>query len=343
MSGGIDSLVAAALLKEQGKRIIGVHFLNGYETIENAADAMAHARRTMQPLAEQLDISIHIIDLCAEFKRLVVDYFIHTYRSGKTPNPCLVCNPSIKFDILMNEAKKWGATCLATGHYARIAQRKDGRYRLLRGQDPHKDQSYFLARLTQVHLASALFPLGDLTKTQTRRIAHRKGLEPITIEESQDVCFIRNSNYGDFLAAQPGFPQGEGPIEAIDGRVIGKHRGLHRYTVGQRRGLNCPSTEPYYVVRLDPARNRLVVGRKSDLLTNACRVEHINWIDTPPEGPISVTTRIRYRHKAVPTKVHPLDVTRAEVFFETPETAVTPGQGAVFYRGEEVLGGGWIV
>lgn len=352
ISGGIDSLVAAALLKEQGRRLIGVHFLNGYETgvaPDNGAgkdtavsSALTHARQTMRSLAAQLDISIYIIDLCVEFKRHVVDYFVHTYGQGKTPNPCLVCNPSIKFDILLKKAGQWGADQLATGHYARIERTADGRHRLLRGKDREKDQSYFLARMTQAHLASALFPLGELTKAQTRRIAHSKGLVPVTTQESQDVCFIKDGNYGDFLAGQPGFLPREGPIEQVGGRVIGRHKGLHRYTVGQRRGLNCPSSEPYYVVRLDPARDCLVVGRKNDLLTSSCRVEEINWIGTPPAGPIPVMTRIRYRHKAVPATLHPVDATRAEVCFETPEAAVTPGQGAVFYRGEEVLGGGWI-
>jgi tRNA-specific 2-thiouridylase len=352
LSGGIDSLVTAAILKEQGRRLIGVHFLHGYETgvspgnrpCTHAAKASAieHAQRAMQPLGEQLGIPIYIIDLRAEFQSLVVDYFVRTYQDGQTPNPCLVCNPSIKFDVLLKKAAAWGADRMATGHYARIETAAGGCKQLFSGKDKRKDQSYFLARLTQTQLRAAEFPLAMMTKEQTRRIARLKGLIPITSQESQDVCFIKDDAYGDFLAGQPGFKPKEGVIEALGGQVIGRHKGLHRYTIGQRRGLNCPSSEPYYVVRLDQKSNRLVVGRKKDLLSSGCQVRQINWINAPPSGPIQVLTRVRYRHKAVPSTLVPADADRAQIIFEAPEAAVTPGQGAVFYQGEEVLGGGWI-
>ncbi len=352
LSGGIDSLVSAALLKEQGRRLIGVHFLNGYETgmapgsgpytDASIASALEHAQRTMLPLGEQLGIPIYIIDLRAEFQSLVVNYFISTYQSGKTPNPCIVCNPSIKFDILLKKAASWGANRVATGHYARIETAADGGKRLFSGKDKRKDQSYFLARLNQTQLAVAEFPLGQMNKEQTRRIARQRGLIPVCAQESQDVCFIKDGAYGDFLANQPGFHPLEGPIEDINGQVLGRHKGLHRYTIGQRRGLNCPSSEPFYVVRMDQKRRSLVVGRKNDLFTDTCQVNQINWISGPPDRPIQVMTRVRYRHKAVPSTLIPLDSTRAQICFENPEAAVTPGQGAVFYQAEEVLGGGWI-
>lgn len=349
MSGGIDSLVAAAILKEEGRSLIALHFLNGYEsggTPGNLPGASAtrvdHARRTLQPLADQLDIPLYVIDLRTEFQKHVVDYFVTTYGLGKTPNPCLVCNPSIKFDILVEKARALGADRMATGHYARIDMAGGGRMRLLRGVDQQKEQSYFLSRLTQRQLALALLPLGGMTKEQTRRFARQRGLVPATTEESQDVCFIKTGTYGEFLSQQPQFVPRAGMIEDLQGRVIGRHKGLHGFTIGQRRGINCPAAEPYYVVRLEPQRNCLVVGGKKDLLTPTCRVHQINWIAPPPQRPIPVMTRVRYRHKAVASLLTPLGEECAEILFENPEAAVTPGQGAVFYADDEVLGGGWI-
>ncbi len=352
LSGGIDSLVAAALLKEQGRNVIGLHFLSGYEsgsaTVNlDPTDPMfgaieAHAWRTLGPLAEQLDIPLYIIDMRAEFQRLVVDYFVKTYESGKTPNPCLVCNPMIKFDLLLSKTRDLGASKIATGHYARIVQGDNNRLRLLRGLDERKEQSYFLARLTQQQLANAILPLGAIRKEQTRRIAHQKGLIPATMGESQDICFIRDGNYADFLVQKSGFVPRPGPIEDVNGHVIGRHAGLHRFTIGQRRGINCPAGVPYYVVRIDPDRNCLVVGSQENLLAIRCRVNRINWIAPPPPQPIGIMVRIRYRHLAVAATLTPVDATTADIRFEKPEAAVTPGQGAAFYLGDEVLGGGWI-
>jgi tRNA-uridine 2-sulfurtransferase len=272
----------------------------------------------------------------------VVDYFVNAYGRGKTPNPCLVCNPSIKFDILLEKARSWGANEIASGHYARIKTTLDGRMQLLRGTDERKDQSYFLSRLSQTQLASAVLPLGELTKDQTRRIARRKGLVPVTALESQDICFIKDGRYGDFLVRQPGFTSVPGPIEDMHKRIIGRHKGLHRYTIGQRRGINCPAAEPFYVVRIDHNRNCLCVGARKDLLKWDCRVSHINWIAPPPEQAIAVMTRVRYRHKAVSSMLIPCGTEQAEIRFNVPEPAITPGQGAVFYQGDEVIGGGWI-
>jgi tRNA-uridine 2-sulfurtransferase len=353
LSGGIDSLMTAALLKDRGHQLIGIHFLTGFETVstkDSSAQSTAdvtdaieiQARRLLAPMAAQLDIPLHIIDLRDDFKRLVVDYFVHAYREGRTPNPCLKCNPSIKFGVLYSEAKRLGATHMATGHYARLKPAADGRVRLLRGVDPEKDQSYFLARLRQDQLQTSVFPLGKHTKNQIRQMAQDRGFQPPVRQESQDICFINAGTYGKFLEQQIGITAKPGPIVDLDGNPLGTHNGLHLFTIGQRRGINCPSSEPYYVLRLDTAENRLVVGRKTDLSTETFTVESINWIIPKPESPISIGVRIRYRHQAVPATLTPTGSAEAVIRLDSAQSAVTPGQGAVFYDEDEVLGGGWI-
>ena len=353
LSGGIDSLMTAALLKEQGHRLIGIHFLTGFETIHHNSqvsqatdgdfeDRLVQARAHLGPMIDQLGIPYHIIDLRTEFKEQVVDYFVNTYQGGQTPNPCLKCNPSIKFGILFEKIKAHGATHIATGHYARLKTGEKGHVRLYCGVDPVKDQSYFLSRLRQAQLQCALFPLGGYTKNQTRQMAEERGLKPSATQESQDICFIKNGTYGEFLNQQPEFAAKPGPITDLDGRELGRHHGLHLFTVGQRRGINCPAAEPYYVVRMDSDLNRLVVGRKKDLSISAFHTHDINWIVSSPRNPVQVMVRVRYRHQPVPATLNPLDAKTAQVIFDTPQPAVTPGQGAVFYQGDEVLGGGWI-
>lgn len=353
LSGGIDSLITAALLKLQGHQLIGLHFITGYESsIQNLSPPIAtdidfkeiekQAQRKLIPMVDQLDIPLHIVDLRKDFKKLVVDYFTHTYHIGKTPNPCLQCNPSIKYGLLLHKARQFGATRIATGHYARLKSKPDGRIRLLRGVDHHKDQSYFLARLNQQQLQSAVMPLGDLTKDQTRKKARQMGLLPADTQESQDICFIKNGTYGDFLKEQPGFTAQPGPIADINGNELGRHNGLHLFTIGQRRGINCPAAKPYYVVRIDPDENRLIVGQKEDLPTRDFEAEGINWIVPVPQDSIHVDVRVRYRHQPVPATLNPIDKETAQIVFDTPHPAVPPGQGAVFYRADEVLGGGWI-
>jgi tRNA-specific 2-thiouridylase len=353
LSGGIDSLMTAALLKEQGHRLIGIHFLTGFEIgyppspgAETNDDGFEHHRSRalaqLSPMVDQLDIPIHIVDLRTEFKRQVVDYFVKTYQIGQTPNPCLICNPSIKFDILFQKAKALGASRIATGHYARLKTDTKGRIGLFCGVDRAKDQSYFLSRLHRKQLCRALFPLGGYTKDQTRQLAAKRELTPRATQESQDICFIKNGTYGDFLLQQPEFTPKPGPITDLGGRELGRHPGLHLYTIGQRRGINCPAAEPFYVVRIDAAQNRLVVGRKKDLPVSSFDVYDINWIADVPQIPVHLMVRVRYRHKPVPATVYPMDTLSARITFDVPQPAVTPGQGAVFYRGDEVLGGGWI-
>ncbi len=357
VSGGIDSLVAAYLLKEQGHHIMGIHFTTGYETqainnkknvhFSNADDTIPrttsiHVLNTISHISDQLDIDVKQVDCTNEFKRQVIDYFIHTYQNGQTPNPCMVCNPLIKFGTVFDFARKLGASTMATGHYARIRVGEKGRYRLLKGVDSKKDQSYFLALMSQKHLARACFPLGEMTKPQVLQLAKQKGLEPAIKRESQDVCFIKGRTYGEFLATQPGFEKKPGSIEDVDGKILGQHKGLHLFTIGQRRGINCPAAEPYYVVAMDPKQNRLIVGFKKDLIAWECKIKDINWITRKPNAAINVFTRVRYRHKAAPSKLIPIDKNTAIIRFEKPQSAIAPGQCAVFYEGNEVLGGGWI-
>ncbi len=356
ISGGVDSLTAAYLLKKQGHKLIGIHFITGYEAkpfyhknikhLENSETTPSSTKdyicQKVSKLAGQLGICIEIIDCSAEFKKNVVDNFIQTYTAGKTPNPCMVCNTSIKFGTVLDFARKMGATHIATGHYARVIKDKKNRCHLFKGVDPQKDQSYFLALLKQKQLAAACFPLGDLTKSEVLKISKEKKLQPIVNRESQDICFIKDNNYGYFLEQQLSFKPKQGLIKDIKGNLLGEHKGLHLYTIGQRRGINCPASEPYYVVSIDTKRNLLIVGSKKDLLLKECKVIKINWINQEPTSPTKVYVRIRYRHKAVEASLLPTGKQTAIVKFKSPQSSVTPGQGAVFYIGDEVIGGGWI-
>ncbi len=332
VSGGVDSLVAAWLLKKAGP-VVGVHFNTGYHPVPDGA---------IEEIGERLAIPIHILDMASAFKETVVDYFVDTYMAGRTPNPCLVCNPSIKFGRLFDRVRSLGVDRMATGHYARTDTGADGAPRLLRGRDLRKDQSYFLAFLSREQLASAVFPLGGMTKSAVRSLAAEKGLRPVTRSESQDICFIRGTAYGEFLARhRPALP-GPGPIEDVRGRRVGEHKGLHLFTVGQRRGIDCPAAAPYYVVRIDRRQNRLIVGFQEDLLSRECRVSGVNWLLPEPAAPLDAAVRIRYRHDAAPARLFPERGGEVAVRFQTPQSAVTPGQGAVFYQGERVIGAGWI-
>jgi tRNA-specific 2-thiouridylase len=354
LSGGVDSLVAAYLLKNEGYELLGIHFLTGYEAggppSPTAAACPAALRKTRQTarrrfsqFARQLEMPIEVLDCSPDFQRLVVSYFQRTYRYGRTPNPCLVCNAAVKFGTVLRFAESLGAAALATGHYSRVESGPDGRVRLFKGADPRKDQSYFLSRLTQDQLRQARFPLGAMQKRDVAALAAEKGLEPLAAAESQDVCFIRQGSYREFLDRDAAFTAVPGPIVDTQGRALGTHRGLHRYTIGQRRGIGCPAADPYYVVGIDSRRNRLIVGSREDLLARCCRVARINWIAAPPRAPVAVEARLRYRHRAARALLRPDGDGEALLVFETRQAAIAPGQGAVFYRGDEVLGGGWIV
>jgi tRNA-specific 2-thiouridylase len=293
-------------------------------------------------LGRRLGIPIDILDCSAPFQDNVVDPFVDAYQKGLTPNPCIACNTAVKFGTVLDRARKLGATALATGHYARILRDESGRPHLHKGLDPEKEQSYFLAFLNRRQLEAARFPLGDRTKASVIRMARELGLRPAAPEESQDVCFIRDGDYRTFLARQPGVDHRPGPIQDLAGNTIGRHRGLHRFTVGQRRGINCPAAEPYYVVRLEPDRNRLVVGFRRDLFAGACTLAGTHWLEALAEAPLDVQAKIRYRSPAVDATLVPLGDRRAQLRFHRPQAAVTPGQAAVCYQGDRVLGGGWI-
>lgn len=336
ISGGIDSLVAAYLLKEQGLDVFGIHFRTGYEKKRPAG------KETLEACCRQLSLPLYVIDLQTAFKREVVDYFTAAYKIGETPNPCLVCNSKIKFGLLLEQARQLGAGRLATGHYARVEKEGERHYRLRKGLDEKKDQSYFLAYLNKKQLARACFPLGHLSKDRVRDLAQKKGLHPMAQEESQDVCFIHGRSYADFLLQNGQIDSRAGDIVDTAGQKVGNHDGLHQFTVGQRRGINCPASQAYYVVRIDINNNRLVVGFKDELYSRSCRVRDINWIGGTLQKSMEIDVRIRYRHRAVTAVVTPIGDHCADVLFKEPQAAVTPGQGAVFYKEDEVLGAGWI-
>jgi len=342
MSGGVDSSVAAALLKEEGHGVIGVHMkLWQHRSQTDDGAPSAAGEDDARSVCRVLGVPFHALDFSTQFQRQVVDYFCGEYAQGRTPNPCVVCNRSIKFDLLLRAVEDLGAECLATGHYARLSRDGEGLPVLRRGHDPCKDQSYFLARLGARQLARARFPLGGMTKPAVRALASSQGLAPVAPRESQDICFIRDGSCADFLQQVGGLEAQPGPIVDRTGREIGRHAGIFRYTVGQRRGLGCPDARPYYVVRLDPHANRVVVGRAEDLDRDGCGVSDLSWTGAPPDGPLAVTVRVRYRSPAVAATLHPAGTT-AQIRFHQPQRAVAAGQGAVFYQGERVLGSGWI-
>ncbi len=334
LSGGVDSLVSAFLLQQKTRDdLFGIHFTTGYET--HPVDIPA--------LSRQLDLEIFTVDLSSAFTSNVVDYFTSTYLSGRTPNPCVVCNHTIKFDALVQAAKQRGATHIATGHYARIQGNDKGNPALYRGMDILKEQSYFLAMLTTDQLKNAIFPLGEMTKQSVVALALANGLTPTEKKESQDICFIKAGSFAEFIASRASKNAfTPGAIVTPDDTIVGQHNGLHRYTVGQRRGLNCPGPAPYYVKKIDMKNNRLVVGFKEDLLERHFFVNQVNWLlSSLLKDPMTVKVRIRYSHKGETARLTPCSH-GIQVTFNQPQHAVTPGQAAVFYLEDRVIGAGII-
>lgn len=351
MSGGVDSSVAAALLKERGCEVIGITMqiwdYSSFTALHGeghgtccSLDDVHDARR----VAEQLDIPFYVVNFEDRFEQAVIDSFCADYFSGRTPNPCILCNQILKFDILLRRALELQADYLVTGHYARTGT-DDGRYALFKGADSDKDQSYFLFTLTQRQLQHVRFPLGALTKDEVRDHASRFGLRVAEKAESQDICFVPDGDYVRFLEERQGAGTRNGEIVHVDGTVLGQHQGTYRYTIGQRRGLGLSWPRPLFVVAIDAALRRVVVGEKEHLLTSGCLLERVNWlIAAPAPGEaLLASCRIRYRHREVPSRVVAGDDGRVKIVFEQPQSGVTPGQAAVFYRGDQVLGGGWIV
>jgi tRNA-specific 2-thiouridylase len=292
-------------------------------------------------VAKKLGIPFEVIDMRAEFRQLVIDNFIKEYAAGRTPNPCIRCNDLIKFDLLLTKAQAMGADLLATGHYVRVTQDIAGNYQLRTGLDPSKDQSYFLFTLTQGQLAKTLFPVGMFQKQHVRELAAAFGLPVAQKHESQEICFIHDNDYAGFLERN-GLRQASGEIVTTDGTTIGHHAGTHRYTIGQRKGLGIAWKHPLHVVEIDSQRNRIVVAEASVLKCSQLTAAKASWIQSPQAAEFAASCRIRYRHGPAPCRVVMLSEDQFEVQFEQPQTSVTPGQAAVLYAGDSVLGGGWI-
>lgn len=337
LSGGIDSLTAGFLVKQRFENVFGVHFTTGFEK----------CIPDLSGPASVLGFPVHTIDLSREFGTEVVDYFVSTYMAGKTPNPCLVCNVQIKFNVLLERAQALGADLMATGHYATVVNRytpgreENGQAWLERGADLNKDQSYFLSMLSPEILDKLVFPLAGLTKGRVREFAEQHNLVPAVPNESQDICFLPDKNHGQFISLKTKSTPKPGPVVDSRGKTVGSHQGIHAFTVGQRRGINIPGPEPYYVKKIDMSANTLHVCFKSDLSQKRMTVEQMVWNYPDKEEIKNMTVQIRYAHKAAPAELE-WDGTRGIVTFDTPQNAITPGQAAVFYQENRVLGAGLI-
>jgi tRNA-specific 2-thiouridylase len=355
MSGGVDSSLAAALLLEAGYDAIGVHMrlhslhaatgsratagggrLNhGCCSVEDVDDARL--------VAHTLGIPFYVLNFEPEFRRYIIGNFIGEYRRGRTPYPCLNCNRYVKFDALLHRAESLGADQIATGHYARITQDATGRWHLGRARDRSKDQAYVLYHLGQAELARVLLPLGDLEKTEVRRLAAARGMVVADKPDSQEICFVPSNNYREFLdSVAPQISQ-PGPILDSAGHEVGRHEGITGYTIGQRKGLGALGADPHYVLRLDPARNAVIVGTADELQELTLVAEDVHFVTgIAPTEPLPALAKIRYRAPEAPALVTPLSDGRVRVDFATPQRAITPGQAVVFYQDDEVIGGGTI-
>ncbi len=347
MSGGVDSSATAALLQEQGYDVIGITLkLWPQDCVNRAEDKCCgpQAVTDARSVCDRLGIPYYLIDEAAEFQKHVIQYFADEYKAGRTPNPCVMCNQNLKFGRLIDRADQLGADFIATGHFARIEKNADGsRYLLKRGRDLRKDQSYFLFSLRQDQLARTLFPLGEKTKNDTRAVARHCNLKTADKEESMEICFVPGNNYGGFLQQANLVQKHRGEIVDLAGKVLGHHDGIEFYTIGQRRGLGITTPEPVYVIELDAENNRVVVGDDSALDRDEFTASNCNWIPFHKlTEPIEVTAKIRYNHAGTPATVSPSGNGAVSVKLHSPQRAITPGQAAVFYQDDVVMGGGWI-
>ncbi len=361
MSGGVDSSAAAAVLKEQGYELVGFTMQlwnqrRGISVDENgdplpsrccSLDDVYDARR----VAEGLGFPFYVLNLEKEFEASVVEPFIQSYLDGETPIPCVACNSRLKFSSLDKMAVSLGCDKVATGHYARVEYDEAvNRYRLFRGRNHWKDQSYFLWELTQDQLSRAYFPLGEMQKEEVRDIAREADLYVAEKKESQEICFVPDGKYSEFIDRylthenRSGEMPSGGEIVNKTGEIVGSHSGIHRYTVGQRRGLGIANEKPLYVLQIERAKNQIVVGEAEELESIEFTAKGVNWVafDAPTET-VRAEVKIRYRHEPAPATIHPLPDDRARIVFDEPQRAITPGQATIFYNGDEVVGGAWIV
>ncbi len=363
MSGGVDSSATAALLIEQGYEVIGITLkLWPQDCVNRAEDKCCgpQAVTDARSVCDKLDIPYYLIDEAADFQKHVIQYFADEYKAGRTPNPCVMCNQNLKFGRLIDRADQLGADFIATGHFARIERSSERefalfenqsrltaaatRYLLKRGRDLRKDQSYFLFSLRQDQLARAIFPLGEKTKSDTREVARHCNLKTADKEESMEICFVPDNNYGGFLQSANLVQKHRGEIVDVHGHVLGHHDGIEFYTIGQRKGLGITTPKPVYVVELDPENNRVMVGDESALDRDEFVADRCNWHPFDKlTAPIEVTAKIRYNHPGAPATLTPLEGNRVKVKLHSPARAITPGQAAVFYQDDLVVGGGWIM
>ena len=345
MSGGVDSSVAAALLKEQGHDVTGMMLRlwsqPGKEESNRCCtlDSQLLARR----VANKLDIPFYVIDAKDTFREIVVDYFLEGYARAETPNPCLMCNRHIRWGALREHALALGAEYLASGHYVRLQKKDDGEVQLLRGVDRGKDQAYVLHVLTQEKLRQSLFPVGDYPKSEIRAMAKKFGLPVASRADSQDLCFLAGGDYRDFLREYAPQTTQPGEIVTSEGAVLGEHQGLAFYTIGQRKGLGIAAPHPLYVLRKNLAHNQLIVGKAEELGSQTAQVDGINWVSgSAPNEPFRAEVKIRYTAKESWAEITPIGVDQAQITFDAPQRDITPGQAAVFFDGEICLGGGII-
>ncbi len=358
MSGGVDSSAVAALLQQQGIAVVGLtmQLWNQRRLPELQGDGPAQHRccslddvYDAKAVAQHLNFPHYVVNFEEQFEARVVRPFVDQYLAGRTPIACTNCNTDVKFEPLLRMARQIGAERLATGHYARIRKNwANGRWELLRARDETKDQTYFLWGLSQEQLSCSDFPLGELTKEEVRALARRANLPVAEKPESMELCFVPTGNYVQFIQAYSrergiSLQHGEGEIVNESGDAVGRHNGVHGFTIGQRKSLGFAAGKPLYVLSIDHKQNRIVVGDDSALRTTSFEIEDVNWVSCEtPHAPLRAVVKIRHKHDSAPATIEPLDGERARVTFETPQRAITPGQAAVFYDGDRVLGGGWI-
>jgi tRNA-uridine 2-sulfurtransferase len=358
MSGGVDSSTVAAVLQEQGHPIVGLtmQLWNQRRLPELQGDGPKQHRccslddvYDAKRVAQHLNFPHYVVNFEEQFEQRVVRPFVDQYLAGRTPIACTNCNTDVKFEPLLRMARQIGAERLATGHYARIRKNEQtDRWELLRARDESKDQSYFLWGLSQEQLSRSEFPLGELTKEEVRALARRTNLPVAEKPESMELCFVPTGNYVHFIQAYSkdrgiSLSEAEGEIVTEDGAVVGHHNGVHNFTIGQRKGLGFAAGKPLYVLSIDSEENRVVVGDDDSLHTTSFEVKGMNWVSIEqPPGPVRAAVKIRHKHEPAGATVHPIDLTSAQIAFDAPQRAITPGQGAVFYDGDRVLGGAWI-